>query len=167
MALNKKVASLANPRLFVDQMLSHDPLAWRNALMHEREALVGRVLDDYSFDMMLYNIRPRPEKVTQAWLETLAPYLTPSQLNQIINVKLSMNSPTRKEKAMTLTEDQIEDVNYSIGGSISLRDLIALEAMKIRYTAAISASNGNGINGDLVASQAYAMADAMLSARSV
>ena len=81
--LANQAAALANPREFVDQLLSADPLAWRNALAQEAEALAGRVLDDFSFAALLNGIQTKPEHVTLAWLEPLAPYLTPAQLYQL------------------------------------------------------------------------------------
>lgn len=78
-----QLAALANPREFVDQLLSADPLAWRNALAQEAEALAGRVLDDFSFAALLNGIQTKPEHVTLAWLEPLAPYLTPDQLYRL------------------------------------------------------------------------------------
>ena len=81
--LTGQLAALANPRVFVDQLLSADPLAWRNALAQEAEALAGRVLDDFSFAALLNGIQTKPEHVTLAWLEPLAPYLTPAQLYRL------------------------------------------------------------------------------------
>ena len=81
--LANQPAALVNPREFVDQLLSADPLAWRNALAHEAEALAGRVLDYFDFAALLNGIQNKPKHVTLAWLEPLAPHLTPSQLYQV------------------------------------------------------------------------------------
>jgi hypothetical protein len=74
------IAVLAQREPFVDQLLCTDPLAWRTALEQEAAALDGHVLDDASFQALLDGISGKPEHVTLAWLEPLAPHLTTAQL---------------------------------------------------------------------------------------
>ncbi len=76
----RPIAVLAQREPFVDQLLSADPLAWRTALEQEATALDGHVLDDVSFQALLDGITGKPEHVTLAWLEPLAPHLTTAQL---------------------------------------------------------------------------------------
>lgn len=74
------IAVLAQREPFIDQLLSADPLAWRTALEQEAAALDGHVLDGASFQALLDGITRKPEHVTLAWLEPLAPHLTIAQL---------------------------------------------------------------------------------------
>lgn len=76
----RPIAVLAQREPFIDQLLSADPLAWRTALEQEAAALDGHVLDDVSFEVLLNGITRKPEHVTLAWLEPLAPHLTTAQL---------------------------------------------------------------------------------------
>jgi hypothetical protein len=76
-------ARLGNPRNFIEQLLAADPLAWRNALAQESEALAGRVLDDTTFAQLEAGIRANPEQVSLAWLELLAPHLDTEQLHHL------------------------------------------------------------------------------------
>lgn len=76
-------AALSDPSEFIDQLLSADPLAWRNALAQEAAALAGRVLDDITFAQLEAGVRAKPEHVSLAWLEPLAPHLTPAQLYRL------------------------------------------------------------------------------------
>lgn len=73
-------ATLANPSLFMDQLLSSDPLAWRNALAQEADALAGRVLDEATFAELLEGVSHNPDHVSVAWLTPLAPHLTQEQM---------------------------------------------------------------------------------------
>jgi hypothetical protein len=76
-------AALTNSREFLDQLLAADPLAWRNALAQEAAALAGRVLDDATFAQLEAGVLDNPEHVSLAWLEPLAPHLTPAQLHRL------------------------------------------------------------------------------------
>lgn len=96
-------ATLTDPREFIDQLLSADPLAWRNALAQEAAALAGRVLDDVTFAQLEAGVRAKPEHVSLAWLEPLAPHLTPAQLYRLyqagellrrLNAAVSNDPPT-------------------------------------------------------------------------
>lgn len=76
-------ARLGNPRNFIEQLLAADPLAWRDALAQESEALSGRVLDDTTFAQLEAGIRANPEQVSLPWLELLAPHLDTEQLYRL------------------------------------------------------------------------------------
>lgn len=76
-------ATLNNPRQFIEQLLAADPLAWRNALEQESDALTGRVLDDTTFARLAAGIRANPNHVTLPWLELLAPHLDTDQLHRL------------------------------------------------------------------------------------
>ena len=76
----KPAAKLTKQWLFIDRLMASDPLAWRTALEQEEEALYGHVLDEASFQALLDGITRKPGHVTAAWLESLAPYLTPEQM---------------------------------------------------------------------------------------
>lgn len=77
------IAALAHREPFIDQLLSSDPLAWRTALEQEAAALDGHVLDNASFQALLDGITRKPEHVTLAWLEPMAPHLTTAQLLEL------------------------------------------------------------------------------------
>lgn len=79
-AFDLEPAQLSDPEVFLVQLASRDPLAWRNALEQEAERLAGRRLDDDTFKALLARARKRPEMVNVAWLESLEPHLSPEQL---------------------------------------------------------------------------------------
>lgn len=79
-------AAPVDPEAFLAQLLSGDPLAWRNALEQEADRLGGRVLDDASFRALTDRVGRRPEVVTVPWLETLEPHLTADQLAELYRV---------------------------------------------------------------------------------
>jgi len=79
-------AGPADAEAFLSQLLSGDPLAWRNALEQEADRLTGRVLDAATFQALTDRVRSRPEVVTVSWLETLEPHLTAEQLSELYRV---------------------------------------------------------------------------------
>lgn len=71
---------------FLSQLLSGDPLAWRNALEQEADRLMGHVLDTSTFQTLTNRIRSRHEVVTVPWIESLEPHLTAEQISELYRV---------------------------------------------------------------------------------
>lgn len=101
-----EIASLSDSRTFISQLLSSDPLAWRNALAQEADALAGKILDQTTFTMLLERLKDKPEHVTVAWIETLALHLSRQQMFELYRTgdllrRLNAETTTTKRPVST------------------------------------------------------------------